>query len=47
LLSCGLPLASAFIRTEEKFNKIMGYRDLWALEAILNDAQPAAEKVAA
>jgi transposase-like protein len=40
-------LASAFIRTEEKFNKIMGYRDLWALEAILNDAQPAAEKVAA
>ena len=40
-------LASAFIRTEEKFNKIMGYRDLWVLEAILNDAQPAAEKVAA
>jgi transposase-like protein len=40
-------LASAFIRTEEKFNKIMGYRDLWALEAILNDAQPDVEKVAA
>jgi hypothetical protein len=40
-------LASVFIRTEEKFNKIMGYRDLWGLEAILNDAQPTAEKVAA
>jgi transposase-like protein len=40
-------LASAFIRTEEKFNKIMGYRDLWALEAILNDAKPDVEKVAA
>lgn len=33
-------LASAFIRTEKRFNKIMGYRDLWTLEAILNDAQP-------
>jgi putative transposase len=40
-------LASALIRTEERFNKIMGYRDLWTLEAILNDAQPAVEKVAA
>jgi transposase-like protein len=40
-------LASAFIRTEEKFNKIMGYRDLWALEAILNPAQSAATQVAA
>jgi transposase-like protein len=40
-------LASAFIRTEEKFNKIMGYRDLWTLEAILNDAQPAIGQVAA
>jgi len=25
----------------------MGYRDLWTLEAILNDAQPATRKVAA
>jgi hypothetical protein len=25
----------------------MGYRDLWTLEAILNDAQPAAGQVAA
>ncbi len=29
-------MASAFLRTEKHFNKIMGYRDLWALEAILN-----------
>jgi transposase-like protein len=40
-------LASAFIRTEKKFNKIMGYRDLWTLEAILSEAQPAAGQVAA
>jgi transposase-like protein len=40
-------LASAFIRTEKRFNKIMGYRDLWTLEAILNHAQPAAGQVAA
>jgi len=40
-------LASAFIRTEKRFNKIMGYRDLWTLEAILKDTQPAAEQVAA
>ena len=40
-------LASAFIRTEKKFNKIMGYRDLWTLGAILNDAQPATAQVAA
>jgi len=40
-------LASAFIRTEKRFNKIMGYRDLWTLEAILNDTQPASGQVAA
>jgi hypothetical protein len=40
-------LASAFIRTEKRLNKIMGYRDLWALKAILNDAQPATGLVAA
>ena len=28
-------MASAFLRTEKNFRKIMGYRDLWALEAIL------------
>jgi len=31
-------MASAFLRTERRFKKIMGYRDLWALEAILNPA---------
>jgi len=40
-------LASAFIRTEKRFNQIMGYRDLWTLEAILNDVQPAIGQVAA
>ena len=40
-------LASAFIRTEKRFNKIMGHRDLWILEAILNDVQPATGQVAA
>jgi transposase-like protein len=40
-------MASAFLRTEKRFNKIMGYRDLWALEAILNPAQHASEEVAA
>jgi hypothetical protein len=40
-------MASAFLRTEKRFNKIMGYRDLWALETILNPAQPASAEVAA
>ena len=40
-------LASSFIRTEKRFNKIMGYRDLWTLEAILNDTQHATGQVAA
>jgi transposase-like protein len=40
-------LASAFIRTEKRFNQIMGYRDLWTLEEILNDVQPAIGQVAA
>jgi putative transposase len=40
-------MAAAFLRTEKRFNKIMGYRDLWALEAILNPAQHASAKVAA
>ena len=40
-------MASAFLRTEKNFRKIMGYRDLWTLEAILNDAQPATRQVAA
>jgi putative transposase len=40
-------MASAFLRTEKRFNKIMGYRDLWTLEATLNPAQPASAEVAA
>jgi len=40
-------MASAFLRTEKRFNKIMGYRDLWTLEAILNPAQHASAEVAA
>jgi putative transposase len=37
-------MASAFLRTEKRFNKIMGYRDLWALESILYGSQPAARQ---
>ena len=40
-------MASAFLRTEKRFNKIMGYRDLWTLEAILNPAQRASTEIAA
>jgi putative transposase len=40
-------MASAFLRTEKRFNKIMGYRDLWTLEATLNPAQHASAEVAA
>jgi hypothetical protein len=40
-------LASFFIRTERRFNKIAGDRDLWTLEAILSVAQPATAQVAA
>ncbi|MFP5206198.1 MAG: transposase [Acidobacteriota bacterium] len=29
-------MASAFLRTEKRFKRIMGHKDLWALEAILN-----------
>jgi len=39
-------MASAFIRTEKRFNKIMGHRDLWALEAILNPSASASQKAA-
>jgi hypothetical protein len=40
-------LASAFFRTEKRFNKIMGDRDLWTMEATLNNTQPATGQVAA
>ena len=39
-------MASEFIRTEKRFNKIMGHRDLWALEAILNPSAIASQKAA-
>ena len=32
-------MASALLATEKNFRKIMGYRDLWALEAILNGSK--------
>jgi transposase-like protein len=32
-------MASAFLRTEENFRRIMGYRELWTLEAILSESQ--------
>lgn len=39
-------MASAFIRTEKRFNRIMGHRDLWALEATLNPTAAASQKAA-
>jgi putative transposase len=39
-------MASAFLRTEKRFNRIMGHRDLWALEAILNPSASASHKAA-
>jgi putative transposase len=39
-------MASAFLRTEKRFNRIMGHRDLWALEAVLNPSATASQKVA-
>lgn len=39
-------MASAFLRTEKRFNRIMGHRDLWALEAILNPSTTAGQKAA-
>jgi len=39
-------MASAFLRTEQHFKKIMGYRDLWALDAILNPSATASQTAA-
>jgi putative transposase len=33
--------AAAFLDMENSFRKIMGFRDLWALKAILDESQPA------
>ena len=40
-------MASAFLRTEKNFRKIMGYRDLWTLEAILCGSQSATRQAVA
>jgi transposase-like protein len=40
-------MASAFLATEKNFRKIMGYRDLWALEAILNGSKSATRQAVA
>ena len=29
--------ASAFLEVEKRFRRIMGYRDLWMLESVLNE----------
>ncbi|MGH7461859.1 MAG: IS256 family transposase, partial [Longimicrobiales bacterium] len=46
----GMPVrwsAAAFLETEKSFRKIMGYRDLWALRAILDGSQPATRQAVA
>ena len=39
--------AAAFLEGEKSFRKIMGYRDLWALKAILDGSQTATRQVVA
>jgi hypothetical protein len=39
--------AAAFLEIEKSFRKIMGYRDLWALKAILDELQPASGQAVA
>lgn len=40
-------MASAFLATEKNFRKMMGYRDLWALEAILDGSKSATRQAVA
>ena len=40
-------MASAFLATEKNFRKMMGYKDLWALEAILNGSKSATRQAVA
>jgi hypothetical protein len=40
-------MAAAFLRTEKNFRKIMGYREIWALEAILNGSKSATRQAVA
>jgi hypothetical protein len=37
-------LASALLATKKNFRKMMGYRDLWALDAILNGSKSATRR---
>ena len=39
--------AAAFLEIEKSFRKIMGFRDLWALKAILDGSQPAIRQAVA
>ena len=39
--------AAAFLESESSYRKIMGYRDLWALRAILDRSQPATRQAVA
>lgn len=39
-------MAAAFLATEKNFRKIMGHRDLWALDAILHGSKSAARREA-
>jgi len=39
--------AAALLETEKTFRKIMGYRDLWDLKAILDGSQPATRQAVA
>jgi hypothetical protein len=39
--------AAAFLETEKSYRKIMGYRDLWALKAILERSPPATRQAVA
>jgi transposase-like protein len=39
--------AAAFLESEQSYRKIMGYRDLWALRAILDGSQPATRQAVA
>jgi hypothetical protein len=43
----GALVAAAFLEGETSFRKIMGYRDLWALKAILDGSQPATRQAVA
>jgi putative transposase len=40
-------MASDFLRTEKNFRRIMGYRELWTLDAILSESQCATQQAVA